>query len=729
MHAIEGVLASLLVLLYLGNIVVAPTQTDWERTALTKRSSDIMGMLSRTGDLDDYIVEDDPESLDALLSVMGTSVGYTMFLQGIPERDIETLVLMNSSEVIRSGTTATAPTAVSSAPDSEFGYRTGTINGVDFVLSDSGNNNGVLKHNFVSFDFDGDGEYNSSAFEYVEGPYQTTMDVEWCPGGTCTGQRYQIGYMNDTLTLYNLTGREWLWDEFSSFAVQDINVTNDLQAEELLPPISLDASEFSQVDGDWQATWSSGGITVQFRLGDQNRSVLIDESGGFTGPYRSGDTPTILGQTYTVQGDPTSGLVPLELSPSTNIDGDILFASHVDPELLDDHRSAIQSFLNGQNTVFEVLDFSGYSPEEFERSIHGQIGLEMVELPLDRRGSSRNVFPEDRTPGSAAGFIEDYFYDMPITVPTERMNFTPDQPSRAYATGNISLAGTEYTFNISFSDGPAEFSISEGGTFSDWYEPEEEFRLDGNLYYASDLVPFTLETTPSYRFGNLYSANITAEQPILAVEGWDWDPAPLSINVTGFTTVPRPPGTYDPQGGTEVCSDAYRRATFTGPDGEDYNATLSNREPCDIFFEFVNFDFNRDGTYADDMEGTGAFSGEGPYQFDDEVTIANTTYIIDVGSQGEWLYLERKVPEVVPTAVWEPNAYRGNGNVFYMGEQRFSDDTLQLMKAVLFRSAVERHRFTVPKVQGSPTVGVTVSDSVNQGVFMPYTVESRWWFR
>ena len=107
----------------------------------------------------------------------------------------------------------------------------------------------------------------------------------------------------------------------------------------------------------------------------------------------------------------------------------------------------------------------------------------------------------------------------------------------------------------------------------------------------------------------------------------------------------------------------------------------------------------------------------------------NTTYVIDVGPQGNWMYLERKVPEYVPTAVWAQSAYRGNGNVFYMGGQGFSDDTIQLMKAVMFRSAVERHRFSVPRVQGSPTAGVTISDSVNQGVFMPYTVESRWWFR
>lgn len=726
MHAIEGVLASLLVLLYLGNIVSVPPQTDWERTALTKRSSDIMGLLSRTGDLDEYIVQDDPQSLDALLNVMGAGVGYTMFLQGLPEREIETLILMNDSEILRSGTTATS--SVPSAPDSEFNYRRGTINGVDFVLSDSGNGNGILKYNFVSFDFNDDGDYSTTALDYVEGPYQTTMEVDWCPGGTCTGQRYQVGYINDTLTLYDVSSRGWLWEEFGSFAVQDINVTNDIQAQELFPQIELGAPAFSMVDGSWQAEWSSNGATVQFRLADQNRSVMVNESGGFTGPYRPGDTPTILGEAYTVQGDPTEDLVPLRLSPGADLNGDILFASQVDPGLLDEHRSAITSFLNGGNTLFEILDFSGYTQEEFEDSVHSQIGLEMVGLPLDRQGSSRNVFPQDRAPGSAAGFIQDYFYDMPITVPEDQMAFTPDRSGPSYATANLSLAGTEYLFNISFT-GATTFSISGPGTTSETYAPEEEFRLAGNVYYATDMVPFTLETNPSYRFENVYSANITAEQPILAVEGWSWDPSSLSINVTGFTSVPRPPGTYDPQDETEACSDGYRRATFTGPEGQQYNVTLSNRQPCDIFWEFVNFDFNHDGTYADSMEDTAAYSMEGPHQQGDEVMIANTTYIIDVDAQGEWLYLERKVPEYVPTAVWSQGAYRGNGNVFYMGHQQFSDDTIQLMKSVMFRAAVERHRFTVPKVQGSPTVGVTISDSVNQGVFMPYTVESRWWFR
>lgn len=731
MHAIEGVLASLLVLIYLGNIVSAPGQTDWDRTSLTKRASDLLSMLSRTGHLDQYIVQDDPRSLDALLNVMGAGLGYTFYIQGLPERQVDTRVVMNDSEVLRAPTRHAS--SVPSAPESEFEYRRGSINGIEFVLSDSGNNNSIQKYNYIHFDFNDDGDFDTITQQFEEGPFVTGETVDWCPGGTCTDHDYQIGYMNETLTMYNLTPRRWLWQELDEVAVREIDVDNTMRALDLMPPVDRSGDTFNRVDGSWQTSRTFNGVDVQFRLSDSNRSLRVNLSAGFSPVYRGGDSITLFGKSYEVAGVSTDELVPLEIRPRQTISGDVLLATGIDPRVLDRHRETVLNFLSRSNTVFEALNMSIYSRQEFEDSVHSQIGLEMIDLPMQRRGIDRNVFPQRRAPGSAAGFIEEYFYGMPIDVPEERMNFTPNRSQRRYATADVGLAGQEYELNVSYV--ADRISISDTGDFETWYDLEEEFQRSGNIYSVSELLPVRIETRPRYRFTNLHQSNITGAQTVLTVEGWEWDPEPLSFNVTGFTDVSRPPGAYDPSDG-EGCSDGYRQATIEGTNAagrdifdEDYSVTLSNRQPCDVFWEFINLDLNQDGDYADLLEEQEGYSREGPYQFDDTVTIENTSYRITVGSQGTWMYLERVVPDTVPTAVWTPNAYQGNGNVFYIGEQSFGDDTRTLLQSVIFRAGVERHRFTTPSIRGDPTIGVSVSDSVDQGVFMPYTVDSLWWFR
>lgn len=211
LHAIEGVLAALIVVLYLNSIIATPPAADWTETSLSKQSEDVLAAMDRSGFLDEVVMRDDRDSFSTLLRQLDESVQYQIDINGLPHTHPRVAVLVNNTSTYENETTK-GDWGGGGLPDSENdNYHQGNLSGpafgdVGFVLSDT-EGDGFFAYTSVNFDLNGDGDFGDPG----EGPF-SRGDTFTCDKGVtgCTDDAYSPGPFNDTpLVLYNasLTAR------------------------------------------------------------------------------------------------------------------------------------------------------------------------------------------------------------------------------------------------------------------------------------------------------------------------------------------------------------------------------------------------------------------------------------------------------------------------------------------------------------------------------------------
>ncbi|MDY6769487.1 MAG: hypothetical protein SVU88_00785 [Candidatus Nanohaloarchaea archaeon] len=259
-HALEGVIAALIVVIYLNSIVGVPGTTDWETTRLSKQSEDILSALDRSGFLDRVVMRGDVDSFNAMVDELESGLSYSVRVSGLPRQFIDVGVMANNSSTFRA-TTAPGDGGATGLPASEDGrYRQGTladtgeIGDVPFVLSDT-EDNGLTRFTTVNFDFDGDDDYG----EPGEGPHRFS-DRFSCDGGVsgCSGrQTYEVGPFNTTLVLYNASTAAVLARTLAGFAVgeRSVDVTFDT-----FNPVDESVERFDVL---WVEGWDAESIAQQ----------------------------------------------------------------------------------------------------------------------------------------------------------------------------------------------------------------------------------------------------------------------------------------------------------------------------------------------------------------------------------------------------------------------------------------------------------------------------------
>ncbi|MDY6773743.1 MAG: hypothetical protein SVS85_00960, partial [Candidatus Nanohaloarchaea archaeon] len=225
-HALEGVIAALIVVVYLSSILSVPETTDWETARISKKSEDLLSALDRSGFLDRTVLRGDSESFAAFVNALDSSIFYSMKLSGLPKRYVDVGVLVkNSSTYIFS--TQEGRGGGTELPDSEGGrYRHGNLNAgppfgdVPFVISDTVYND-IRGYTSVNFDFNGNGEFGDRVNGVDEGPYNFTdrFPCNSSLGGCSGSQAYEVGEFNTTLLLYNGTTAESLADLESNTSI------------------------------------------------------------------------------------------------------------------------------------------------------------------------------------------------------------------------------------------------------------------------------------------------------------------------------------------------------------------------------------------------------------------------------------------------------------------------------------------------------------------------------
>ncbi len=220
-HALEGIIAAIIVVVYLNSIVSLPSTTQWETTRISKQSEDLLSALDRSGFLDRTVLRGDAASFNALVSSLESSLSYSIQVSGLPRQFVDVGVMVNNSSTFRVDT-APGDWGGSGIPSSEGGvHRQGDLadhpefGSVQFVLSDTVEND-IQEFDAVNFDFNGDGDFGGPG----EGPFNLSNRFT-CAGGVtgCDGHIYEPGPFNASLVLYNASIAESLHDRKSEMEI------------------------------------------------------------------------------------------------------------------------------------------------------------------------------------------------------------------------------------------------------------------------------------------------------------------------------------------------------------------------------------------------------------------------------------------------------------------------------------------------------------------------------
>lgn len=214
LHALEGVIAALIVVIYLSSIVQPPSPVDWTPTHLSKESEDVLQALDRSGHLDRFVLRNDRDSFNTLLSSLDSSLSYHVSVTGLPRPRVRVGVGVKDADTfVNTSSPGNWTEAAGEVGSSEHGYRKGNLSGpvfgdVPFGLTDKVEN-GVFKYTDVFFDFDNDGIY-SGPYQYNSRFCRDTSEISGC---------YEIGPFNTTLRLYNASVADRLEREVGNGSV------------------------------------------------------------------------------------------------------------------------------------------------------------------------------------------------------------------------------------------------------------------------------------------------------------------------------------------------------------------------------------------------------------------------------------------------------------------------------------------------------------------------------
>lgn len=208
-HALEGLVAAIIVVVYVTSVLSIPETTNWESVEVSKTATDLMSALDRSGFLDRVVMRDDPASFTAYVQALDSSLSYSINLQGLPKTHVDIGVIPEALDTIASETERFEPegTGDQGLPEAEA-YRRGEIDlsGIgtpeatetDFVLSDT-SGKGVREFDTVNFDFNGDDDFGANA----EGPYTFADRFDCSEISGCGAETiYEVGRFNDTLRVH-----------------------------------------------------------------------------------------------------------------------------------------------------------------------------------------------------------------------------------------------------------------------------------------------------------------------------------------------------------------------------------------------------------------------------------------------------------------------------------------------------------------------------------------------
>ena len=166
MHAMEGIIAALLLLTYTAAIFQYPqSYSNWVENKQEQVSREYLSSFNDAG-LSGLIVENRPaEFVEITRNFLGVRYSYGLYTEGLVPQNLVIGVLSNESVV--ESTSVDRGCAASGVPSDNDWCRDGTFKGLKFVLvdNDTGVGNNIKDYDSIYFDSDDNGTYDK-----YEGP-------------------------------------------------------------------------------------------------------------------------------------------------------------------------------------------------------------------------------------------------------------------------------------------------------------------------------------------------------------------------------------------------------------------------------------------------------------------------------------------------------------------------------------------------------------------------------
>ncbi len=684
-YAIEGIIAGLLIVFYLGNMVRPPERTGWDQTMLNHYSSDLMGALSRSGTMEDMINAGNMDRFPVVVSTVGGRVSSRISIDGIPKNMIEAGVVRTGEDVLIAHSDQSEIEGVGfelSSDEVETGYGS-----VEFEFSEVIDNSVDLDNYPVEAGSLRVGDVFVGCFG------EDNIDVRDCDG------MYQVGHLNNSIVVYDLSDLKKLVavNQFESGGMVLHTGFRGIGVEEEVKEFSVGDVELY---GDVETTYSINNIDEANGV-----FVLYEETYGERS-YVEGDYFNMYDMTFEVLSVEDD---KVELQYITDIDFDSLILKDEGLEFIQDRSEVFGNYVSDGNLLIQIDDFD----QDFEdEGFQNRLGLWKENFEVDDKHIPQNVMVED--PGGPAGYMKDFFDSGSFVVSSER--FYDEEAELNFDGETIIIERGSNYIDI---DG-------------DTYEPGDSLRLGRNRFELVKTEPnVVFRSTGSYIFANYFTGEqIHGDKNILEVDRWEYDFSDQHIEASTSTTTKD----IEEYGLPETdCSNGHREGSFN-LNGDDIEFVITPLEigagtNCDRF-DLINFDFEGNGNFDDGSEETPVgFSGDGPHTVGSTIEMAGRDYWIRVDDDEEELLLNMVDDRSVPSAVWNSQAYKGSGNMFYIGDRNVDDEFAALLRSVIIKSSIRENRIVGTDYFGSPNIANMFTDSVTNEFYLPATLDTVWWFR
>lgn len=667
MRGLEGVMAAIIIGLYLSSVVTTPEPFNWSPIHVSKTSEDTLAALDQANLLDATLLRGDRETFNALMNTMESSLSYTVKASHIPKSRLSAGVLVNDSDTDDlDSSPGTGSVSSDNLPASEYGYRyghlaelggdscpgAGSVCDYQFVLADT-NLNGLHRYDLVYMDLNGDGDVEDTN----EGPYEL-HDRFRCTAAIsrCDGHLYDIGPLNDTLTLYNATfaaratdplGGTLLERRASQITVRSVHPgREDL---DLFDAIISYGWSLAQLEANRNAVEDvlSDDRMLLVITPVQNaaiESTYLGELGfGYVNNYSVNGAGPFTNRLYSVHGTGNASYIPNNYYLETPI--------------------VITSFTSGA-------------------------GFEEAELTI--RDTDITV---RRYPGGA------------ISLSTESFAVRHDAGDRVYLQGN--------TYRISSID-PLRLN-PEGEQRFNGFGTE---RIDAD-YHATRMEHYRYNTSDYDRsqtwsqeymtkqlvWGDVVTStceNVTAGHTPYKIGCFylgSGSPDPIEMNAC-LSGLPTPP--------------EYKRFLMINFDEQGLQG-----DTCTPYIEFVYVDLTDDGDFED--------TGEGIYQRGDTIQINGREYSVHPIFDGSGVSITALGPRIVGEIPVSRDAFTGNGRVALIGKTTLGDDDIAIIRSLLAAETQNEHWFTAPRSVGRTSFGYRYMADTGTDTAQTYTLNTVWW--